>query len=209
MKNLLRLKNYLKRLVYRPIKESKNPYLNYIEGAINLKTIQALHPCQDRLDNYIKHYKSKSFTKAQFLGLRNITQADKLWVAFRLMPEANLRLVAADIAESVLHIWTKAYPNDDRPRLAIAAARSGTKAEALEAANNVNAADAVVAADYAAHAASDAAYAAHADDASSDAAYAAHAADAASNATHAVEPKDKGKQEKLIGKIILKYWREK
>jgi len=34
------------------------------------------------------------------------------------------RLMAVDFAESVLHIWTAQYPNDNRPALAIQAARN-------------------------------------------------------------------------------------
>ncbi len=53
--------------------------------------------------------------------------------------ERELRLFAADCAEHVLHIFELEYPNDDRPRKAIAAARDyadGRGAyEALQAAN--------------------------------------------------------------------------
>jgi hypothetical protein len=154
---------------------------------INKNVIKKLKPCAERYENYLKYYKNKEFTPAQFMGLKNITHKDKLWVAFRLMGEQYIRLAAADIAESVLHIYEKAYPGDNRPRLAIEAARSGNK-EAADAAA------------YAARAAANAAYAA---------AYAAYAAaaDDAANAAYAAAyaGEERKMQEKLIRKILLKY----
>src|ERR1700756_4162776 len=100
---------------------------------INKKAIEALKPCSDRFNNYLEHYGYKSFTVAQFMGLKNITQSDKMWVCFRLMPKDNIRLAAADIVESVLHIFEAKYPNDKRPRLAIEAARGNDSSAAAYA----------------------------------------------------------------------------
>jgi hypothetical protein len=100
---------------------------------ITLETIKALKPCKDRLDNYVKHYSEKSFTHSQFMGLKNITQEDKIWAALRLIPQAKLRFAAADIAESVLDIYEAKYPNDNKPRLAIEAARNGSADDARAA----------------------------------------------------------------------------
>jgi hypothetical protein len=80
----------------------------------------------------------------------------------------------ADFAESVLPIWNKYSPDDDRPLKAIQTARSGNSTDAA------NTADAADAAAYAADAA-DAAYAANA----AYAADAAKAADATANAANA------------------------
>lgn len=161
---------------------------------INLATIKALNPCKDRRENYIKFYKNREFTPKQFMGLKHITHKDKVWVAFRLMPKDNIKLAAADIAESVLHLYENKFPNDLRPRKAIEAARTGTKEEALTAAY--------------------AAYASYADSAVNTAAYAAYAAYAAATASaYAAEDlyftasnKQRG-QKKLIRTIILKYWK--
>jgi len=103
--------------------------------------------------------------------------------------ERIARLFAADCAEHVLHIFERHYPNDDRPRKAIEAARKfangETSVKELERAsaaayNAANAADA---------AADDAAYfAANAADAAAAAYFAANAAycaaDAASTAAY-------------------------
>jgi hypothetical protein len=194
--------------------------------------IKSLNPCKARHDNYLKFYTNKEYSKAQFLGLKNISHSDKLWVAFRLMPKDNIRLACADIAESVLHIFEAKYPDDKRPRLAIEAARRGNAVAAYAANTAAAAANAAAAyaananayaAAYAAYAAAYAANAAAANAAyayAADAAY-AYAADAAANAAYAAAAAaaadaayaaayaglDKAKQEKLIRTIVLKYWR--
>lgn len=110
---------------------------------------------------------------------------DVFW-ALRAVEQDLSRILgplSADIAEAVLPIFESVYPNDDRPRKAIEAARSGDSELAASAASD--AAHAAYAASRAAdayYAASDAASRA-ASDAASDAAYAAaYAAYAASSA---------------------------
>ena len=178
---------------------------------ITNELIASLKPCSDRHNNYLVHYKNKSHTPRQFMGLRNITHSDKLWVTLRLLPVDKLSLVAADIAETVLHIFEEKYPNDKRPRLAIEAARN-TEMSLEDKRKAANAAD--VAADAAADAAVRAAEAAHAARAAHAAVRAADAARAAAyaaaDAAHAVRAAayaapNKLVQEKLIRTIILKY----
>ena len=91
----------------------------------------------------------------------------------------NLRLFAADCAENVLHIFEAKFPDDDRPRTVIQAARAFARGE-IGLREMQRAADAAYAATYAADAAAYATDATHA---------AAHAADAAYAATHAAERK--------------------
>jgi hypothetical protein len=169
---------------------------------INNKLIKKLKPCKDRFNNYLIFYKDKSHTPAQFMGLKNITQSDKLWVAFRLIPKDSIRLAVADMAESVLHIFESKYPNDLRPRKAIEAARLGDKDAAYAAAHAYSAYVATNDADYDAYSvhAATVAYAAHVA-----AAYveAYDAYDAAFSA--AVSISNGLDQEKLIRKICLKY----
>lgn len=177
-----------------------SPVIN-MKTKINRLNIAKLNPCKDRLDNFVKFYGDRLFTKGQFMGLKNITQKDKLWVAFRSMSTKNIKLAAADIAESVLYIYESKFPNDDRPRKAIEAARRNTSSAyvaAFDAANTT----ADLAASLTAYAA---AYAAAAD--ATDAAdYATTTAVYAANAA-AKNQNAKLIQEKLIRKIILKYWK--
>ena len=87
--------------------------------------------------------------------------ADRVWaVAYVVRPkhldradliDAALREIAILAAEAVLPIWEAAYPNDDRPRKAIEAARGCDKQTARAAASR--AADAASAASSAAWAA--------------------------------------------------------
>ena len=150
---------------------------------INKSVIAKLNPCSDRFDNYVNHYGERDFTVRQFMGLKNITHADKLWVAFRLLPKGQIPKAATDMAELVLHVYEAKYPNDKRPREAIEAVRSGDKERAKKAA---------YAAAYAAAAAADTAYAA-----------------AAANAAAKAAGKDgKKAMQKRQRTILIKYLKE-
>ena len=111
---------------------------------------------------------------------------DAVW-CLRVLDYNGRRLFQADVAESVLHIFGQKYPDDDRPRKAIEAARNPelTTGELSDAANAAYAAYA------AAHAAAYAA--AHAaNEAANGAAYAAAHAALAALAPHAApQRKDK------------------
>ena len=115
-----------------------------------------------------------------------VAQQIRLLHVVQTWNEKNLRLFAADCAEHVLPIFEKKYPKDNRPRLAIQAARAFAEGKIsanamLEARSAAYAAYAVAdaVADAAAYAAAYAAYAY--------AAYAAYAvADAAAYAAYAV-----------------------
>jgi len=127
---------------------------------INTKTIKLMNPCADRFNNWLEHYYEFEGSVNQFLNLTKINHSDKLWVTFRYLPKNATVECAARFAESVLHIYEAKYPNDDRPRKAIEATRSGNVTADANAANA--AAYAARAAAYAADAteAADAAYAA-------------------------------------------------
>src|SRR5690606_37641174 len=56
-----------------------------------------------------------------------------LWVLVRLLRPEDFVAFACDCAERVLHLFENKFPNDDRPRKAIEAARSGDKAAAWDA----------------------------------------------------------------------------
>ena len=85
--------------------------------------LKSLSPCEDRYKHYLTHYKDWSGTLEEFLDLPELTHDDKKWVFVRSISKDKLRLVAADFAERVLYIFESKYPNDDRPRKAIEAAR--------------------------------------------------------------------------------------
>jgi hypothetical protein len=147
----------------------------------------------------------KTQSDDEVLELRTILESngldDTLW-AFRAVEgkDKEIRLFAADCAEMVLPIYEKEYPDDDRPRKAIQAARDYAN-ELISVEQLAAARDAAVAAWAAAGAARDAAWAA-ARDAARDAAWAAWAAagaarDAARDAARAARDE--------IKSLLLKY----
>lgn len=177
---------------------------------VNLKVIKEFKPCSDRLDNYIKFYEKKEFTFRQFMGLKNITHKDKIWVAFRLLDKKHIGKVAGEIAKTVLHIYESKYPNDLRPRIAVEAAINGTvtgkiitEARAATYAAHAHAShatyEAASASEATYEAACAAAYAARSSPATKAAAITCAAITCASAADHT------GKQQKLHRTILLKY----
>ena len=138
---------------------------------INTDIIKALSPCKERVNNYLKHYKEFSGSVREFSELTEITYSDKVWVLKRIATKEQREQWGARCAQSVLHIFEKAYPDDKRPRAAVEALLAGTCTKGLKRGANA----AYNAAAYAANA--DAAYAAYAT-----AAAAANAAYYAANA---------------------------
>lgn len=67
---------------------------------INTKKIKALNPCQDRLDNWLKHYKNWSGDILEFLALPDeiVPYSDKLWVTLRVVPQDIREYFAIDMA---------------------------------------------------------------------------------------------------------------
>ena len=125
-----------------------------------------------------------------------IPDEDKLWVLLRpeIISEKRLRLLAALIAEHVLHIFEDQFPGDNRSRNVIEAARAFARGEISHDELRVAAETAHAA--YAANVAAETANAAYAAYAAADAetAYAATAAataaaDAADAAAYAAECK--------------------
>ena len=178
--------------------------------------LKSLNPCEDRYKHYLQNYKDWQGTLDEFLDLPELTHDDKRWVFVRSIDKNKLRFVAADFAERVLHFYENKYPNDNRPRKAIEAARNNN-ADAYAASCAAYAAARVAAYDAAASYAADAAYdaaASYAADAAYDAAasYAADAADAASCAAYAAvraaaDDADKHEEQAQI-EIMKRYARE-
>jgi hypothetical protein len=158
-----------------------------------LNKIKSYSPCEDGWNKLLNHLK-KTQSDDEPLYLRTILESngldDTIW-AFRAVEgkDKEIRLFAVDCAELVLPIYEKQYPNDDRPRLGIQAARDYTNGlitiEELGAARDAsNAARAGSAAAWAGSAARAAAWAASAAvwDAARDASDAASDARAAAGA---------------------------
>ena len=92
-----------------------------------LNKIRSYRPCEDGWENLLT-YLRKTEADDEPLSIRTILGSngveDAIW-ALRAVDDhkREIRLFAADCAESVLHIYEDAHPGDDRPRKAIEAAR--------------------------------------------------------------------------------------
>jgi hypothetical protein len=84
-------------------------------------------------DTLIRFNHKEPISLLYILGSNGVD--DCLW-ALRAAAEPNrdylARMIAADCAESVLHLFTAVRPNDDRPRLAIDATRAFARGEVSE-----------------------------------------------------------------------------
>jgi len=179
---------------------------------ITKEEIEKLKPCSKGYQWFINHG-SPDLTKT-LLDVNKVKPDWAAWLYARLMSEEQCKQFAIYAAEEVLHIFEAEYPNDDRPRLAIVAAKialeSNTPANreaARDAADAAYAAGAYVAcaadaagaaADAAAYGASGATYGAS--DAARDAARAAGDAYADPDAAGAVARVVM--QERLIRKAV-------
>ena len=141
-------------------------------------------------------------TEVSILQILEINGVKDAFWALRTQKYKSYCLILADVAESVLHIFEKEYPNDNRPRRAIQAIRDykagKISKEELE--------DAAYAATDAAIAAADAAIAARAARAAAYAAYAAYDADAAAYAAYAADAAAKIQRNK--NEVILRSYLE-
>jgi hypothetical protein len=152
-----------------------------------LNEIKSHHPCESGWKKLLKHI-GKTQADDEPINAMTVLESngikDAIW-CLRCFDYRNYCLFLADVAESVIDIYNKTFPDDDRPQKAINAIRdwySGViNDDALDAAAAyaAAAATAAAAAAHAAAAADDAANAADAAAAASAAAAAAHAAYAA------------------------------
>ena len=123
---------------------------------INKTQILDLKPC-DRYNRGVLNRLVPDREEIEAIEILNLglPHGDLVWLACRLMTREQAVSFALGCAERVLPIWEAKYPDDNRPRLAIEAAKSGDREAAWTAAG-----DAADAAWVAAGAASDAARAA-------------------------------------------------
>mgnify|MGYP001316261842 CR=1 FL=1 len=107
----------------------------------SLYRLRKHNACSDRYDHLVSKLGPEWGDKDD-INLLDILKhngtADCLWALCATVkhPDGDrvMRLMAADFAETVLPIFEKKYPNDDRPRKAIEAARKFANGEITEAA---------------------------------------------------------------------------
>ncbi len=152
--------------------------LTYNTHLVTLKILKSNG--QPELD-YLKKHSLDLNAWAAYFELSSLEHDKLLRETFILLPKEITVKCAIGFAESVLPLFEAKYPNDNRPRLAIEAARAWIGDPCERTADAARAADAAYAAAYAANAAY---YAARAADAAYAAAYAANAAANAADAAY-------------------------
>ena len=134
-------------------------------ATVSLNSILAHAPCKSGLEAFkLKFGNLDPATPIPLITcLESNSVSDVIWGLRAVHQDISsvIPLIAADFAESVLHIFEGKFPSDDRPRKAIEAARGRDKRKAAEAASAAGyATDAARAAAYAACATAFSAYAA-------------------------------------------------
>jgi hypothetical protein len=170
---------------------------------LTLEDLKRLGPCKEGFVWYEKNIKTENIREI-LLQVNEKNSSWARWLFQQLIDKEQAVKIAIYSAELVLHIYEEKYPEDDRPRKAIEAAKEYLETRGTHAAAAADAAHAAHAAAYAAHTA---AYAAHAADAAyaaaaahaayADAAYAAAAVGAAADAA--------GANRKITQEKILNY----
>jgi hypothetical protein len=83
--------------------------------------IEKYKPCQSALDWWNKKEKDSLTILNQLIDDKKYNWAD--WMITRIMHKHEYVAYAIFAAEQVIHIYEKKYPNDDKPRKAIEAAK--------------------------------------------------------------------------------------
>ncbi len=112
--------------------------MNKIFATVSLNSILAHDPCEEGLEAFkLKFGHLDPDAPVPLLAcLESNCVPDVIWALRAVHQDISdvIPLIAADFAESALHIFEEKFPGDDRPRKAIEAARSGDKEEARHAA---------------------------------------------------------------------------
>lgn len=104
---------------------------------ITLQSLKDNNACQDGYARLVEHLGGdfpldKPINLITYLASNPVEDVIRALRATVENSDVVARLVAADFAESVLHIFEEIYPDDPRPRAAIAAARAFAKGEIAE-----------------------------------------------------------------------------
>ena len=113
-------------------------------ATVSLNSILAQDPCDEGLEAFEEKFGHLDPDAPVPLPacLESNSVPDVIWALRAVQQDIStiIPLIAADFAESVLHIFEEKFPEDDRPRKAIEAARGGDKEKAAYAADAARAA---------------------------------------------------------------------
>ena len=98
-----------------------------------IEDLLSWRPCHDWPESRIRGYARgrTAFNALDVLRLRSVSAEDRLWVVLReaLVPAPLLHEFACRCAEEMLPLYEAQYPNDPRPRNAIATKRAWLRGE--------------------------------------------------------------------------------
>jgi hypothetical protein len=83
---------------------------------INAEYIRTFNPCKEGIEEFETKYPKFNNTLAEFLKLEEISWLNKIWLATKVANIKTLQQWSVECAESVLHIYETAFPNDKRVR---------------------------------------------------------------------------------------------
>jgi hypothetical protein len=108
------------------------PTIGFLLPSVTVADVIAWWPCDAYTERRITDLFAgrERMTGEAILDL-TIPVEDRFWAVLHapLLTEAQQRLFAADVAEHVLHLYERDYPQDGRPRAAIVAARRFARGE--------------------------------------------------------------------------------
>ena len=103
-------------------------------ATVSLNSILDHAPCKEGLEAFkLKFGHLDPDAPIPLLAcLESNSISDVIWALRAVQQDIStiIPLIAADFAESVLHLFEEKFPNDDRPRKAIEAARTGDREKA-------------------------------------------------------------------------------
>ena len=138
--------------------------MNKIFATVSLNSILVYDPCLEGLEDFKAKFEhlDPDAPVPLISCLSSNSAMDTIWALQAVHQDisAILPMLAADFAESVLHLFEEKFPNDNRPRVAIELARQGKNNYDYQRTARVSA-DAKAAADAAYDAAKAASYPAH------------------------------------------------
>ncbi len=81
---------------------------------VTIPFIKEFNPCEDGLENLVKHYPKLDMLTSEFLTLEYVSYNDKTWLAQEVVDIKTLQQWAVECAESVVSNYNERYPLDSR-----------------------------------------------------------------------------------------------
>jgi hypothetical protein len=100
---------------------------------VHLVTFRLIQANSGNLSAYLKSHVNDSNAWQAYFSVSQAKPSDLIWESFQVLPRNVIVECACRFAEETLHLFESKYPNDDRPRKAIEAARACNRPDAAHA----------------------------------------------------------------------------